>query len=323
MKDMMKLFSVCLLIALTISSCLKESGEFIPDEIPGPINNLRNLISSESQEFRVSNNLGATLTSSHGVELIVEPMTFMNNSEGVSSSIKLDHLEMTTLSDFILQEVDNSSDLGFTHSIYSFYLDASYLGNEININEDRVITLRIPSNELYENLVLGKGEFNSTKLRWNYNLEELNSQFEFTTWEEQDTVGGIKLITGYEITVNETGWYNLVSKVNNPNNLEVPFCIDFPDNSEFNSNNTVVYTFLSEDKFIVPAYLSKINEFCTLDLPYLEEAGINILSISHLDGKNEFYYSLKSVELSPEFNSHSVNPKKISSEDLKELLLEL
>jgi len=304
---------------------MNDSAVFTADEIPDPITNLRNHIPTNSSTFGVKNDLDAHIVTDNKTEIYIDAYTFINNSENLNADITINYNEMLSYSDFIIQSVDHHSDLGLTNTIFSFYIDATYANNHIEVYESGSIKVRIPSNELEADLYLGKGQFQDGKLLWNYELSDVNSEFEYISWEELDPNGGIKLKTGYELTVKKTGWYSFISKIETPTLLEVPFCLDYPQNTVYNNGNTAAYILLNDaGRFISSAgIMSSNNSYCTVDLPYLQNEEFKVVSISYFENSDAYHYFENDYIINGNISSIEVIPRPVSQSELLVLLKDL
>ena len=291
MKNKMKNLTFIILVVLTFTSCVKESQVFTPDPIPDPITNLRSILATNSSSFAVKNNLDARIVTDSKSEIYVDAHSFIRNTENLDVNIILKYSELQNYSDFLIQAVDHQSDLGFTNTMFSFHIDAQLASTSIDLHEEGKIRVRIPSDELEDELFIGKGSFEDGQLIWNYSLSDINSDFEYISWEEIDANGGIKLRTGYEISVKETGWYSFVSVIDSPTSLEVPLCFQYPNTSVYNAQNTTAFILLKDQKFMSTATINVAdNNYCTVDLPHILNTEVKLVSISYFQNSDSYHY---------------------------------
>ncbi len=311
----MKSIFYILSIVFLLQSCIKDKDEiFIPTHADYPTNSLKSLIPSKSLDVKLSNNESHKLTTKFNSYIEVDKGAFDSESEGdIQYDLKV--IELRKYVDYILQNVDHESSIGITNTIYSFYVSAEKDGNQLGFEEGKTIRVRFPHDKLTGELALGYGQAFDNSLRWEYFTSNINSQVEHIAWEAIDENGIMHIEYGYEIIINNSGWYSLVTK-ESLSSSSSSLCLSY--SPEFNGDNTAAYLLMNDRKYITKLKMINDNSstFCLNNLPATDQVPYTIISISKsVDG--HYYYFEQELELGAEALEINVEPHQVNLSEIQ------
>ena len=318
-NKMMRFFIPVILIIFVLSACTKDEQVFIPDNPHITIQELKYVIASKSIEQKLSNDKSYTLRSDYSSIIEVDKGVFFQQNEATNLSYDFQYIELKTYQDFILQNVNHhSDDYGLVNTLYSFYISAESEGEELNIDESRHLTVKIPLSKVNNEVLLGKGEYVEGELRWQYFNTALGNRVKYTEWDSVNEDGVPIKEVGYEVLVDQPGWYSIVSAAEN-NGDTYSLCLNF--DAQYNSQNTLSFVLLEKSNYLTKLDMSNDNSsFCNLKLPLSTEHDyVKIVSISQFNN-DEYYYFQSTLEELNQSNVLDVNPQSINLEQLKENL---
>jgi len=304
MRKLILGFSLIFLFA----SCVDNQELFIPDMESGPDAYIKEILTSESIHRTLNTGQNHELVSDSDTRILL-PDNILNPEE--AEEYTLQFIEVKDYSDYILHGIDHEAKDGAVHAIYSFYIALEEDDKIQALNNKEFIELRIPHEQLMENVLLGKGDYESGKLIWYYNNSQLNSNVSFTEWEVEDLNGNSRVEYGFSVRVSNAGWYSLVN-ISNSNFDYNSVCLQF--DPVYDASNTVVYLLSDFNTFASRLDFDASGAMCSEYLPFEQSGAYKLISISEIEGQLYFYKGLVDT------NSGviSVNPQKISASDLKE-----
>lgn len=298
---------VTALVLVMMISCVDDKEIFIPNELSGPASYIKELVPSQSLYRDLDPQRPQQVLTDYNTRLILsENMVEVNPGEDYSLSF----IELSNYRDYVLHNVEHSSDQGAIHVIYSFYI-AIEKDHEVQpFREGAYIDVRIPHEEIMEPLLVGKGDFESGRLNWFYNNNSLNKGLQYVEWLESDGNENDRTESGYQVRVNSPGWYSLVIRKENNYNFH-NICLQF--DPLFNRENTLVYLLSDSNLYVSQVILNEQGFSCSEDLPFLNDETYKLVSISEID--NQLYFYKGTVDKTS--GSISVNPQIINAADLK------
>jgi len=298
-----------------MQSCIRDKDEvFIPTHSDYPTNSLKSLIPSKSMDLRLSNAESHKLTTEFNSYIEIDKDAFISDSEG-ATEYDLKVIELKNYVDYILQNVDNESSIGITNTIYSFYVSAEKDGVELGFQEGKTIRVRFPYDTVNDNLALGYGKAENNSLVWEYFSSNIDSRVDYIAWETIDATGNMKTEYGYEIIINNAGWYSLVEKESFSNNSST-LCVSF--DPEFNGDNTATYLLMNDKKYITKLKMINDNSstFCLNNLPKTHEEPYTIISLSKTESGDYFYHE-EDIEIDNESLELNFSPLPLNISEIK------
>ena len=311
MRNLVYIFLLSLL-----SSCYEDSELFIPHGEEGPLEALKTLIPSTSQILTLNNDSDHLVVTDYDAQILVKAGTFLAKSE---ASYELELIEMQNYADFILHNNDHFTGETIFSPFYSIYIGANLNSNNLDLQTDKELIIRVPSQEPLDQIVLGRGSLDQNLLSFDYHIDELSNKIEYKSWTKM-TMGGIEITEwGYEFTVNKPGWYSLASTIMDTKG-DFEFCISVPD--QFDKSNTLVYLLSSDFNFLTRMTSNDYNpSFCSNELKLLDGGAIKLITISEIDGN--YYYSENQIVITGTGLEIAINPSLINQSDLKQKILTL
>jgi len=160
MKNLISSFIVC---ALLLSACQTETNvaDIIPDignetDIFNIVYNQNNIA---SQEFVVAANKDTTLVTSGGVTIRLFENSFVTSEgDSVEGDISIEFKEALTKKDFILGNLTTFSDGKILESNGMIYINATGNGNQLQLGEDKVIGIAVPTDTVLKDMDIYQGE---------------------------------------------------------------------------------------------------------------------------------------------------------------------
>lgn len=310
---------VFIFILSLLASCYEDSELFIPHEEEGPLESLKSLIPSTSQIQTLNNDTDHLIVTDYDAQIIVDAGTFLAKAESPNVSYDLHLIEMKNYADYILHNNDHYTGDIMYSPFYSIYVDASLNSNSLDMQAGQELTIRVPTQEPLSAIVLGRGMVDQNLLTFDYYIEELINELEFTSWKKV-TAGGAEItVYGYEFTVNKPGWYSLASAIMDTKG-DFEFCISVPD--QFDKSNTLVYLLSSDFNFLTRMTSNDYNpSFCSNELVLLEGGEIKLITISQID--DDYYFSENQIVISDTGLEISINPSLINQTELKQRIIAL
>ena len=308
-------FLFILFVCLSFVACYEEGEIFIPTNAVGPFEELNEITNNKSSAHKLNNQGTYSLKTEYNTIIEIENGLFFQQTEDTDIDYEFFVVEMKSYLDFILQNVDHRSELGLTNTIYSFYYSAENNGKSLTVDESKFLKVKIPSERIDGELFMGKGTVNTDgELSWKYYDNSLNSRIRYTNWEEIDEYGGITKIEGYELLVDNPGWYSIVAKM--PRTVqERSICLNL--NTNYNPENTLAYIILNSEN-----YLSKFrigsdgNAFCISDVPVPTDIDeVTLVTVSYLNDKS-YHLHKEEIPLSALQSEYDIIPLPVSRTEL-------
>jgi len=314
----MRNFLYIFTLVFVLQSCVEEKNEvFIPTHSDFPTNSLKTIIPSKSLDVTLSNNESQKLTTDFNSYIEIDNGAFISQSEGeIQYDLKV--IELRNYIDYILQNVDHQSSIGITNTIYSFYISAEKDGEQLGFQEGKTMRIRFPHDKINGDLAIGFGQASNNSLKWDYFSSNINSRVEYIAWEVINDDGSMRTEYGYEMIVNRSGWYSLVTKENLPINSN-SLCMNF--DSDFNGENTAVYLLMNDKNYITQLKMINDNSstFCLNNLPETLDSPYTIISITKLNNSDYFYHE-QEIEFGSESIDINVEPHRLNLSEIEKAL---
>jgi len=313
-----KQLTIITLSLILLFSCAKDKDEFIPNELKPIERELRNLLPSNSSQYILNSNEQSPITSQYNLQIEMDPNSFFEAKESSNYPFQFNFVELATYSDYLSQNITHLTGTRVDNVIYSIYLAASENNEQLSLINDKKIKVRFRSDIIDDDIIIGKGYIDNGEILWDYDNQSIPTSIDYITWTIKNEDGTNVNVNGYELSVSETGWYSIGSNDNSAVRLS-DVCINL--NSEFlNAANSVVYFLSKDNKLLTKAQGTENNSyFCNYNLP-ISGTEIQAISISYVDGDQNFYYSQETFSVDALSSNLSLNPEIISKEELKEKL---
>lgn len=314
---MKQLFLVVISI-LFLFSCAKDKDEFIPIELSPVEKELRELLPINSSQYILNSNESSLITSQYNLQVELEANSFFESSESSNAPFEFNVVELSTYADYLSQNISHVSDSQVNSVLYSIYISANDNGELLNLIDNKKIDIRFPSELLNEEITIGKGFVENSELIWRYDNTSINESVKYETWTSKNEDGTITDYNGYQLSVDETGWYSIAISNDNPMTLS-DICVDIISDN-ISIENSAVYFLSREHKLLSEAQVSD-NEysFCNYNLP-ISGAQIDVITISYDERVQTFYYSQETIAVEDLSENITTIPEQIGKEELKEIL---
>ncbi|MDA8693455.1 hypothetical protein N9L92_05270, partial [Saprospiraceae bacterium] len=246
---MQKLINILFILCLLLTSCSDNIDEFVPNDVSIVNSQLQIIGPSSSSSYNLNNNVESKVKTNKDLEIEVPINTFFSSNESNDMPFQLEIIELNSYVDFITNNITHLSDDGIRDVVFSLYLSAKDTDqNTLTIKEDKSVTVRIPSERYSGMIQLGSGFVSDNTIAWDYSLE---NDVQYTEWIQVNSDNSTEVISGYEFTIEETGWYTL-SVINDVPFELIDICMTLQDEN-LNENNTLVYTLLDSYQYLLQA----------------------------------------------------------------------
>lgn len=247
-----------------LSACTKEKDSFVPYPLDGDIDNLIDALTGEFSTFSFIPNESNTVTIDKISELKVEEPTFVVSDH---TNITLSWLNAESAIGMELLKLPNYSNGKYLKPIYTFEVKLAQGSNQVEINMDSPIELRI------------EAEFNEQASLYflsNEGWSSLGSQdLKYDVWVD---LNGVEK-SGFLVNIAQDGWYSVSTKVDLASETFSSFCIEL--SGEYTQGNTKSFVIL-ENGIVVP--MTRVMEqgtFCTtMNIPI--DQPISVIAMSSL-----------------------------------------
>lgn len=303
-------------VLFSLFACVDDRDVFIPEQSSGPIDVLKQSIATPSVSRILSANQSQEINTVANTQLSLDAGILQGQGE---VNYELSFIELKTYKDYILHRVDHFTDHGAISCLYSFYIALD--NNELSTKSwapGKTARIRVPLEKSNNSLMLGRGDFESGNLSWRYDDMSLNDNIRYIEWIAIDNEGMPFTQRGYEIQVNASGWYSLVS-VSDASFEYKSVCLSYGNG--YDASNTVSFLLSS-----MPSYLAQINleglsnnQHCSEEVPFNEDIDYTLVSISQIGEQYYFYKKL----LTDEESLHFINPRELELEEIQEELIKL
>jgi len=312
-----KQLTIFTLSLIFLFSCVKYKDEFISKELKPIERELRNLLPSNSSEHTLNSNEQSLITSQYNLQIELEPNSFFEAKES-SNYFQFYFVELSSYSDYISHNISHLTGDAINNVIYSVYISASEKNEELSLINNKKIKVRFPSDMIDGDIVIGNGYVENDEILWDYDNQSIVSSMDYISWTVMNEDGTVVDVSGYELSLSQTGWYSIASNDDNAMTLK-DVCINL--NSEFlNVENSIVYFLSQDNRLLTKAQGTESNSyFCNYNLP-ITGSEIQAISISYDDGDQNFYYSQETFSVDQLSNNLLLSPEIITKKELKEKL---
>lgn len=278
--------------------CQKDKDQFVPYPLDGQIDNMIAELLDDSQTFQVNNETNQTILIDKTFSLILDANSFTGTDSHVFS------LDWINARNGIQMELHN-----LPHYTNNIYLSPSFTFNistkeDLSINES--IKLFIES-DLVENQYL----YYMSNEGW---TELSMSNLVAAEWSDENGLAK----SGFEVTVNQLGWYTISSKEEMSSDAVSNVCIELQGQYTQSNSKSML---LIENDIVVPISRSISGGlFCTtMNIP--ADQTIQLISMSNLrDEEYEFYYLETQMEnglvIAPDLEAKSIEEIKSILENI-------
>ncbi len=281
------------LTAILFFACVEDRDIFIPNDSEGPHAFIKSLISSNSIVRILDKSKEHSVVSPSEVILDIQSDIVQYSED----DYVLNLIELNSFQDYILHNVNHHSAEGAINNLYGLFI--SFEGHEeedLRMDVNKPIKIKIPSEKITENILVGKGQYESGALEWQYNRNAINNSLNYETWERIDSDGIVIQESGYTFEITHAGWYNLVS-VTDGDFDSYYMCLEFNDDM-FTNNNTISFALSNNKNYISPLQFNNQTsgyESCSSGLPFDQDSRYTVVSISEVNGKSYFGKSLVTI----------------------------
>jgi hypothetical protein len=303
---MKQIVFLLLCLSVSLSSCLKDSQEFIPNNETGDVNALLQKIDDFTYSVTINPIMDNTIITASN-DVIFIPANAIRNSDNslVEGTVLLTYGINKSAAIDIVRNRDSNVGENNEANLFNLILELSQGNKKLTIGADsKGISFKVPyntsENQVEPNLYIRSNN------NW---IPENNSKIFNTNWKLEMNNGTIFGI-GYETNVKTTGDFMVAVPTMLSGSWDI--CLELPD--IYTNKNTVAYALFSAEKI---SYKLKYEngKFCASNLP--NDRIVQLVSLSEQNGK--FFVTENKHRLTKSTNIGDV-PKSKSISEIKDWL---